>query len=178
MGNGPGSPFDLKDKAPPPPPPQPPGCLITTNKQTRGLDTIQATSFFPWWLLLFFQEHFEAKEDLCKILKSGKFLRNPRSAKCRYFDEKNKHLWSTRLFIYLLPSNMMQKYSSNFVIRIELTTLVLMTKENSNTIAPFTFPCVLIIWMPTAHNGKNNSIHSVTVNILNKFGNVLIFLIN
>ena len=34
------------------------------KQETRGLDTIQATSFFPWWLLLFFQENFEAKGDL------------------------------------------------------------------------------------------------------------------
>ena len=25
------------------------------KQETRGLDTIQATSFFPWWLLLFFR---------------------------------------------------------------------------------------------------------------------------
>ena len=47
-----------------------PGCLIFfivftdspyPHKQvTRGFNTIQATSFFPWWLL-FFQEHFEVK---------------------------------------------------------------------------------------------------------------------
>ena len=60
MGSWPGSPFSLEDKAPP----EPPGHLIvedlqtlhiTTNKKNRGLDTIQASSFFPWWLLLFFQ---------------------------------------------------------------------------------------------------------------------------
>ena len=65
-----GVPFGREDKAYP-------GCLILevlqtlhipTNKKTRGLDTIQATSFFPWWLLLFLQEHFEA---ICK-----KILRN------------------------------------------------------------------------------------------------------
>ena len=32
---------------------------------TRGLDTIEATSFFPQWLLLFFEENLEAKE-VCK----------------------------------------------------------------------------------------------------------------
>ena len=54
-------------------PPEPPGCLIMedlqalhipTKQETRGLDTIQATSFFPWWLLLFIQENFETKGDL------------------------------------------------------------------------------------------------------------------
>ena len=54
-------------------PPDPPGCLILEDLQTlhiphkqetRGFDTIQATYFFPWWLLLFFQEHFAAKVDL------------------------------------------------------------------------------------------------------------------
>ena len=52
-------------------PPAPPGCLINggftdSPQDTRGLDTIQATSFFPWWLLLFIQEYFEVKEDLEK----------------------------------------------------------------------------------------------------------------
>ena len=37
---------------------------IPTNKKLEVLDTIQATSFFPWWLLLFSQETFEAKGDL------------------------------------------------------------------------------------------------------------------
>ena len=50
------------------------------KQETTGLDTIQATSFFPWWLLLFFQEHFEAKGDLQKILKSGKIVGNHRPA--------------------------------------------------------------------------------------------------
>ena len=63
-------------------PPGPPGCLIVEDlrtlhiphkQETRGLDTIQATSFFPWWQLLFFQECFEAKGGiLYKVLKSGK----------------------------------------------------------------------------------------------------------
>ena len=53
-------------------PPEPPGCLIleelqTPHKQeTRGLETIRSTSFFPWWLLRFFQE----KGDLKKILRN------------------------------------------------------------------------------------------------------------
>ena len=77
MGSGPGSPFDLEDKAPP----EPPGCLIweelqtlhiSTKKKLEVLDTIQATSFFPWWLLLFFQEDFEAKGDLQKFLGKKK----------------------------------------------------------------------------------------------------------
>ena len=72
MGRSPGSPFGLEDKAPPPPPrtswmfnfggftdsPHP------DKQETRDLDTIQATSFFPWWILLFFQERFEAKGEL------------------------------------------------------------------------------------------------------------------
>ena len=76
MCSWPGSPFDLEDKAP-----EPPGGLILEdlqtlhipNKQeTRCLDTRQATSFFPWWLRLFFQENTETKGVLYKILKSGK----------------------------------------------------------------------------------------------------------
>ena len=61
-------------------PPEPPGCLILEDlhsphphkQETTGLDTIQATSFFPWWLLLFFQENFEAQGDLLKILRENK----------------------------------------------------------------------------------------------------------
>ena len=62
-----GSPFGLEDKAPWT------SCLIFEDLQTlriphkqetRGLDTIQATSFFPWWLLLFFEENVEPKGDL------------------------------------------------------------------------------------------------------------------
>ena len=50
------------------------------KQETRGLDTIQATPFFPLWLLLFFQENFEAKKNICKkILKSGKMQRNHRT---------------------------------------------------------------------------------------------------
>ena len=64
-----GLPLVLEDK----PPLKPPGCLILEDLQTlhiphkqetRGLDTIQATSFFPWWILLFFEELFEATGDL------------------------------------------------------------------------------------------------------------------
>ena len=33
------------------------------KQETRGLDTIQATSSSPWWLL-FFQENCQAKGDL------------------------------------------------------------------------------------------------------------------
>ena len=70
MGSGPGSPFRLADKAPwtswmfnfggftDSPHPH--------KQETRGLITIQATSFFPWWLRLFFQENFEAKWDFEK----------------------------------------------------------------------------------------------------------------
>ena len=62
-------------------PPEPSGFTNSPHPhkhETWGLDTIQATSFFPWWLLLFFQEDFEAKGDLSKILKSRKNLRNRR----------------------------------------------------------------------------------------------------
>ena len=56
-------------------PPQPCGCKIVEDLQTLHIPTnkklevwtqyrLQATSFFPWWLLLFFQENFMAKEDL------------------------------------------------------------------------------------------------------------------
>ena len=65
MGIGPGSPFGLEDKAPwkfkDSPHPH--------KQETRGLDTIQAASVFPWWLLLFFHKKFEAKGDF-KIFPS------------------------------------------------------------------------------------------------------------
>ena len=54
MDSGPGSPFGLEDKTswmfnf---------GGFTDSHKQeTRGLDTIQATSFFPGWILVIFQE--------------------------------------------------------------------------------------------------------------------------
>ena len=56
MGSVPASPFGLEDKAP-----EPPGCLLledyrlVTNKKQEVWDTIQVTSFFPWWLLLSFK---------------------------------------------------------------------------------------------------------------------------
>ena len=80
MGSRPGSPFGLEGKAPwtswmfnyggftDSPHPH--------KQETGGLDTIQATSLFSWWLILLFQEHFEEKGDLYKILKSGNMLRN------------------------------------------------------------------------------------------------------
>ena len=84
MGSGPGSPFGPEDKSPP----EPPGCLtledlqtlhIPNKQETGGLDTIQATSFFPGWLLLFFQNNVLGKERFVKtILKSGKIPRNHR----------------------------------------------------------------------------------------------------
>ena len=51
MGSGPEFSLVLRTK-----PPEPPGCLILEDLQTphphkqetRGLDTIQGTSFFPW----------------------------------------------------------------------------------------------------------------------------------
>ena len=47
------------------------------KQENRGLDQIQATSFFPWWLLLFFRQQFWGKERFVKkIRKSGKILRN------------------------------------------------------------------------------------------------------
>ena len=79
MCSGPGSPFGLEDKAP-----DPPGCLtlkdlqmlhILTKKKLE-VWTLQATSFFGGWLLLFFHNNSETKGDLYKILKSGKILRN------------------------------------------------------------------------------------------------------
>ena len=65
LGSGPGSPFGLEDKAP---------WVFNSGgftdsphphkQETGGLDPIQATSFIPWWLLLFYQQTFEAKGDL------------------------------------------------------------------------------------------------------------------
>ena len=67
MDSGPGSPFGREDNT-----------LWTSwmfhfggftdsphphKQETRGLQTIQATSFFPWWLLLFFQENLDAKGE-------------------------------------------------------------------------------------------------------------------
>ena len=72
MGIGPECPFGLEDKAPwtswmfnfggftDSPHPR--------KQETRGLDPVQATSFFPWWLLLFYQEMFWGK---------GRFVKNP-----------------------------------------------------------------------------------------------------
>ena len=68
-GSMPGSPFVLEDKAPPPPPPKPPAFTDSPHphkQETGGLDTIQATSFFPWWLLLFLQESFGGKGRFVK----------------------------------------------------------------------------------------------------------------
>ena len=47
-------------------PPEPPGCLIIEDLQTlhipkqetRGLDAIQATSLFPWWLTSLLSRNF------------------------------------------------------------------------------------------------------------------------
>ena len=35
------------------------------KQETRSLGAIQATSFFPWWLLLFFQDFFRQRK-ICK----------------------------------------------------------------------------------------------------------------
>ena len=74
MGHG--FPFSLEDRAPWTPwkfifegftdSPHP------HKQNARGLDTIHTTSFFPWWLLLFFQENYEAKGDLQKFLNQEK----------------------------------------------------------------------------------------------------------
>ena len=81
MGSGLGSPLGLEDKAPP----EPPGCLILEDLQTlhihphkqetRGLDTRQAISCSPWWLLLFFQENIWGKEWFVK--KNPEISKNP-----------------------------------------------------------------------------------------------------
>ena len=81
MGSGPGTPFGLEDKAPL-------NLLdvsflwihrLSTSPQTRNSRFGHNTGF-PWWLLLFFQENFEAKGDLYKkILKSEKIVRNYRA---------------------------------------------------------------------------------------------------
>ena len=70
MGSGLGSPFGLEDKT---------HWMINFGgftdsphpykQETRGSDTIQATSFFPWWLLLFFVK------ILCK--KNPEIRKNP-----------------------------------------------------------------------------------------------------
>ena len=52
--------------------------LSTYHKQeTRGLDTIQATSFLGGYFSSF-QINFQAKGGLSKVLKSGNFLINHR----------------------------------------------------------------------------------------------------
>ena len=53
------------------------------KQETRGLDTIQATSFFPWWRLLFF------------VKKKKSFLRNHRPV--IYFVSQNKYYLGTYL---------------------------------------------------------------------------------
>ena len=45
------------------------------KQETRGLDTIQATSFSPWWQL-FFQDNFEAKGYLWK--RNPEIRKNPK----------------------------------------------------------------------------------------------------
>ena len=64
---GPGPPFGLEDKA---------SCTSWMFNFGRIQDTIQATSFFPWWLHHFFQENVEAKGDLQK--KNPEIRKNPR----------------------------------------------------------------------------------------------------
>ena len=68
-GCRPGSPFGLEDKThwmfnfg---------GFTDSTSLQTRGLDTIQATSFFPcWWLLSSFKTSLRQREICKKILRN------------------------------------------------------------------------------------------------------------
>ena len=67
MGRGPGS-LPLISRT------EPPEYLIVEDlrtphpykQETRGLETIQATSFFPWWLLFCFKKNVEATGDLYK----------------------------------------------------------------------------------------------------------------
>ena len=87
MGSGPGSPFGLEDKAP--------LNLLDVKfwriytdsphphkQETRGVDTAQATSVFPWWLLNYLsgQETVEAKGDLVSLKSGG----NPEKSQVRY----------------------------------------------------------------------------------------------
>ena len=64
-------------------PPEPNECLILEDfthphkQETRSLDTIQATSFFPWWLLLFFQDK--------KIVGQSEILLYHNSSKVNWF---------------------------------------------------------------------------------------------
>ena len=85
MGSRPGSPFGLEDKSPP----EPPGCLILEDLQTLHIPTNKKLVLTQYRLLLSFlggyfssfQENFEAKTYLYKILQSGKVLRYHRPAR-------------------------------------------------------------------------------------------------
>ena len=55
------------------------------KQETRGLYTIHATSFFRWWLLLFFQETFKAQ---------GRFVQNPQIRK----NHEKSQVWVKRYF--------------------------------------------------------------------------------
>ena len=70
-------------------PPEPPGCLILEGLQTphphkqetRGLDTTQATSFFPWWLLLFFKNTLRQRV-ICKNHEIRKNAEKSQACEC------------------------------------------------------------------------------------------------
>ena len=82
------------------------------KQETRGLYTIQATSFFPWWQLLLFQENFEAKEHFYKILKSGKILRNRRPAKMNVNFNKKQSIAFTDHMAHVSTNS--QKWKENW----------------------------------------------------------------
>ena len=94
MGSRPGSPYGLEDKAP--------WTSLMFNcggftdsshpheQETRGLDIIQATSFFPWWLLLIISITFWKKREIC-IKESPEIRKNP---------EKTQAWFKNQLSIY------------------------------------------------------------------------------
>ena len=76
------------------------------KQETRGLDIIQATSFFPWWLLLSFFKNI-LKNWICKT--SWNILTNP---------EKSEALFhSTSGFMQLLGTTFLLKFSNQIFNR-------------------------------------------------------------
>ena len=64
------------------------------KQETRGLDTIQATSLFPWWLLVIL---FRQREVCKKIPKSGKILRNHRPDVHVHLQKRSKDKQQTNM---------------------------------------------------------------------------------
>ena len=127
MGIGPECPFDLEDKAPwtswmfnfggftDSPHPR--------KQETRGLDTIQATSFVTWWLLLFYQEMFWDK---------GRFVKNPEIRKNTCLRHLLPQIDQADKPMYLFTNSCYEWFKSFF-------NLVLVGSCPSTLLAPTTY---------------------------------------